>query len=81
VQVLKNAHSFEKNMRAAFSYPTDTKLPQVACPTLLSQRDAACATLLPNAKQTDHPSYDSVLSTNADVAAWAASIREFLDNS
>ena len=81
VQVLKNAHSFDKNLRAAFAYPTDTKLPQVTCPTLLSQRDAACATLLPNAKQTDHPSYDSVLSTNADVAAWAASIREFLDNS
>ena len=80
VQVLKNAHSFDKNLRAAFAYPTHRKLPQVACPTLLSQGDAACAMLLPNAKQTDNPFYDSVLSTDADVAAWAASIREFLDN-
>lgn len=81
VQVLKNAHSFDKNLRAAFAYPTHRKLPQVACPTLLSQGDAACATLLPNAKKTDNPFYDSVLSTDGDVAAWAESIREFLDNS
>ena len=80
VQVLKNAYSFDKNLRAAFAYPTHRKLPQVACPTLLSQADAACAILLPNAKQTDNSSYDSVLSTDADVTTWAKSIREFLDN-
>lgn len=81
VQVLKNAHSFDKNLRAAFSYPTHEKLPRITCQTLLSKRDAPCAALIPNAQQSDHEFYDSVLSTDDDLAAWAGSIRALLDNS
>jgi len=81
VQVLKNAHSFDKNLRAAFSYPTHNKLPQIACPTLLSKRDVPCASLISNARQSDHEFYDSVLSTDEEVTAWAQSIRDLLDNS
>jgi len=81
VDVLKNAHSFDKNLRAAFTYPTHDKLPQVACPTLLSKRDAACATLVQNAQQTEHEFYASVISSDEEVAAWAGSIKAFLDNS
>ncbi|MEQ8247692.1 MAG: alpha/beta hydrolase [Alphaproteobacteria bacterium] len=81
VHALKNVRSLDKNFRAAFEYPTDEKLPQVACPTLLGRLDAACAALIPKTVQTDHDFYDSAESDDAAVDAWASSIASFLDNS
>ena len=81
VHTLKNVRSLDKNFRAAFEYPTDEKLPRVACATMLGRLDAACAALLPNAVQTDHDFYDSAESTDQAVTGWARSITSFLDNS
>lgn len=79
VDVLKNARSIHKNMRAIFEYPTHDRLPKVQCPTLLSGPDGHCAPLLTQSTETGLDFYDAALSSDEEVLAWASAITKFLD--
>lgn len=78
VDVLRNIRTIHKNMRAIFEYPTHDRFPLVQCPTMLSRLDGHCAALLSRPVKTELAFYNSALSSDQEVDAWAKAIVDFV---